>query len=450
MGQQREVPIRTKILYGTGELGLNLKNEVVNRFLLFFYTDSLHVSPTAVGLMMLLGKAWDAVTDPAMGYLSDSTRSRWGRRRPYVLFGAIPMAFFFYLLFSPPLWLTPHGLLWYLLGISLVLYTFFTIFTIPYLAWGAELVRDYHERTTVVQVRSLLGLIGGVAGAALPMMIVSGYANARTGFSSMAAILAVFIAAAALLPGLTVRDGGRDRLPNASLAHFVVGLRHTFANRDFRLIYLTFCLMTVSAAMGTSIQLVVVKYRLNLYDQFPIIALTFGVSFALSFPFWLALSQRLGKSRAMMFGLGLGCVTPLGWVLVQPGQLGAMMLFMVLAGAVTGSLTLAGSQAIDVVDYDELMTGEQRAGAYFGVWAFGLKLATALGLFFGGALLDIVGYVPEAVQDANTLWWLVMLVGPLQSIVTLCGLLVFRRVRFDANDVAQVQAALAARRAAET
>jgi Na+/melibiose symporter-like transporter len=206
--------------------------------------------------------------------------------------------------------------------------------------------------------------------------------------------------------------------------------------------------MTVSAAMGTSIQLVVVKYRLNLYDQFPIIALTFGVSFALSFPFWLALSQRLGKSRAMMFGLGLGCVAPFGWVLVQPGQLGAMMLFMVVAGAVTGSLTLAGSQAIDVVDYDELMTGEQRAGAYFGVWAFGLKLATALGQFFGGALLDMVGYVPETVQDPNTLWWLVMLVGPLQSIVTLCGLLVFRRVRFDANDVAQVQAALAERRAA--
>jgi len=450
MGQKREVPVRTKVLYGTGQLGLDLKNEVVNRFLLFFYTDALHVSPTAVGFMMLVGKAWDAVTDPAMGYISDSTRSRFGRRRPYVLIGAVPMAFFFYLLFSPPVWLTPHGLLWYMLGISLVLYTFFTIFTIPYLAWGAELVRGYHERTAVVQVRSLLGLIGGVAGASVPMLIVRNYTDARTGFSAMAFTLAIIVAAATLLPGLAVRDSGRDRLPNVSFAHFVSGLRHTFANRDFRLIYLTFCLMTVSAAMGTSIQLIVVKYRLNLYDQFPIIALTFGISFALSFPFWLVLSQRVGKSRAMMVGLGLGCVAPFGWVLVQPGQLGAMMLFMVLAGAVTGSLTLAGSQAIDVVDYDELMTGEQRAGAYFGVWAFGLKLATAFGQFLGGALLDLVGYVPDAVQNPKTLWWLVLLVGPLQSVVTLLGLLVFRRVRFDANDVAQVQAALAARRAAES
>jgi len=123
-----------------------------------------------------------------------------------------------------------------------------------------------------------------------------------------------------------------------------------------------------------------------------------------------------------------------------------MVLFMIVAGAVSGSLTLAASQAIDVVDVDELRTGEQRAGAYFGIWAFGLKLATAIGQFFGGALLDAVGYAPNVTQGASTLWWLVMIVGPLQSVVTLIGLLVFRRIRFDASDIAEVQAALDARR----
>ena len=133
-------------------------------------------------------------------------------------------------------------------------------------------------------------------------------------------------------------------------------------------------------------------------------------------------------------------------MLVQPGQLGAMLLFMVVAGFVTGCLTLFASQAIDVVDVDELQTGEQRAGAYFGIWAFGLKFAVALGQFFAGRLLDIVGYVPEQAQDPATLWWLVVLVGPLQSLVTLVGLFVFRRINFEEADVASVQAALAARR----
>src|SRR5262249_55517907 len=196
------------------------------------------------------------------------------------------------------------------------------------------------------------------------------------------------------------------RLPVANLAHFMRGLRGTFANRDFRRIYFTFCLMTVSASMGTAIQLVVVKYRLQMYDQFPLFALTFGVCLALSFPLWMGLSRRMGKSRAMRIGLGLGCIAPLGWVVVQPGQRGAMLLFMAVAGVVSGSLTLAASQAIDVVDLDELHTGEQRAGADFGIWAFGLKLATALGQFLGGVLLDVVGYVPHATHDPNTPLWL--------------------------------------------
>jgi Na+/melibiose symporter-like transporter len=444
----RQVPIGTKIRYGLGELGMNLKNEVVNRYLMFFYADTLHVGPAAVGLMMLLGNAWDAVTDPAMGYLSDATRSRWGRRRPYVLLGALPMGVCFYFLFAPPAWLSQAGLLWYLLGVGLALYTCFTIFTIPYLAWGAELARDYHDRTAVVQVRSLCGLVGGIVGASVPLLLVSGAVDARAGFAHMGVLLGALVAAAALVPALTVRDAGRDRLPVASFRHFLQGLRHTFANRDFRVIFVTFCLMTVSGAMGTAIQIIVVKYRLDLEAQFPLIALTFGLAFALSFPVWLGLSRRIGKTRAMRVGLMIGCVAPLGWVVVQPGQLGAMLLFMVVAGAATGCVTLAGSQAIDVVDVDELLTGEQRAGAYFGIWAFGLKLAVAVGQFFAGVLLDVVGYVPEATQAPDTLWWLVMLVGPLQSVVTLAGLLVFRRIRFEEADVAMVQAALAARREA--
>jgi glycoside/pentoside/hexuronide:cation symporter, GPH family len=445
--QPRAVPLRTKVFYGLGELGLSLKTESLNRFLMFFYTDTLRLSPTAVGLMILLSKGWDAITDPAMGYVSDTTRSRWGRRRPYVLLGALPMGLCYSLLFSPPL-LSPQSLLWYMLGLSLALYTCFSIFTVPYYAWGAELARNYHDRTAVVQVRALLGLVGGVAGAAVPMMIVDRYTDPRTGFAAMAVAIGVVIAASTLLPGATLRDHGRDRLPDASLAHFLGGLRHTFSNRDFRIIFVTFCLMTVSAAMGTAIQLVVVKYRLQMYDRFPLFALTFGISLALSFPLWMALSRRLGKSRAMQVGLLLGCIAPLGWVVVQPGQAGLMIAFMIVAGAVTGSLTLAASQAIDVVDLDELHTGEQRAGAYFGIWAFGLKLATAVGMFLGGALLDVVGYVPDVTQDPATLWWLVMLVGPLQSVVTLLGLLVFRRVRFDAAELERVQAALEARRAA--
>ncbi|HEY0300586.1 MAG TPA: MFS transporter, partial [Rhizomicrobium sp.] len=331
MADKPEVPVATKFLYGLGELGINLKNETVNRYLLFFYADTLHVSPTAIGVMMLLSKAWDAIADPAVGYLSDTTGSRWGRRRPYVLIGAIPMGACFYFLFAPPASLSSTQLLAYMLAMSVGLYTFFTIFTVPYLAWGAELARAYHERTAIVQIRALCGLVGGIAGASLPLILVhAAGGDARLGFAHMALILGAVVSIAGLVPALAVADNNREGLPVASFRHFVGGLGKTFANRDFRVIFITFCLMTISAAMGNALQLVVVKYRLGMESVFPLLALAFGLSFALSFPFWLGLSRRLGKSRAMLWGLGCGVIVPFGWVLVQPGEVGVMLLFMIV------------------------------------------------------------------------------------------------------------------------
>ena len=127
--------------------------------------------------------------------------------------------------------------------------------------------------------------------------------------------------------------------------------------------------------------------------------MTFALSFAGSFPLWLHLSQRIGKRKAMLSGLLLGCVVPLGWMIVQPGQRVAMLVFMVLAGVVTGSLTLVMSSAVDVVDFDELETGERREGAYFGIWTLGLKAMSACGILLSGALLQFVGYVPDRPQD---------------------------------------------------
>jgi predicted enzyme related to lactoylglutathione lyase len=268
-------------------------------------------------------------------------------------------------------WLSHTGLLWYLLGICLALYTCFTIFTIPYLAWGAELARGYHERTAIVQVRSLLGLLGGVAGASVPLMLVSGAANPREGYAYMGLLLGLVVAAAALIPGLTVRDDGRDRLPNASFGHFLQGLRHTFANRDFRIIFVTFCLMTVSAAMGTAIQIVVgevppeprgavsahrADVRGRLRAVVPVLARPLA-------------AHRQDAGDALRPADRRRRAVRLGARAARPARGDAGLHDR--RRAATGCLTLFGSQAMDIVDVDELQTGEQRAGAYFGIWAFG-------------------------------------------------------------------------------
>jgi GPH family glycoside/pentoside/hexuronide:cation symporter len=443
-----EVSLRDKLLYGAGEIPISAKNAALNQFLLFFYADVAHLSPALVSTAIFVAKLWDAVTDPVMGYVSDTTRSGWGRRRPYVAASAVPVGVFFFLVFSPPV-LETGALFLYLLVIYAALNTCFTVFAVPYTAWGAELAQDYHERTRVVQIRSLFGVIGGAVGATAPIAIARQFVDQRWGFTMMAAALGALMAAAGLVSALGVRERGAARIAATSFGHFVNGLQRTFRNRDFRVVFCTFCLMMVAVSLGQAVQLIVVKYWLQMYDFFPWIALTFGLSFAASFPFWLLLSRRVGKRRAMLSGLLLGVLAPWGWVVVQPGQRGAMLAFMVVAGVLSGSLTLVMSSAIDIVDFDELETGERREGAYFGIWTLGLKLMSACGILLGGGLLQAVGYVPDQPQTGRTMWWLVMMVGPLQSAVHVVGLLLFRHFRFEATDVARVQAALAERRRAQ-
>jgi Na+/melibiose symporter-like transporter len=442
----RLVPLRTKLLYGSGEICLAAKNAVLNQFLLFFYVDVVHLGPALVSGAIFVGKIWDGIIDPAIGYVSDNTTSRWGRRRPWVALSAVPVGVLFYLLFAPPLW-TGAALIVYVCVVYLGLMTAFSTLATPYFAWGAEITEDYHERTTVVQIRTLFGVLGGLIGAVAPVAIARRFVDQRVGYAVMAALLAVILTVTALIPAIYVRE--RNLLSGAvpSFAHFASGLRKTFANRDFRVVFVTFCLMTMAASLGQSVQLFVIKYWLQMYDFFPMIAFTFALSFAASFPVWLGLSRRVGKRRAMLFGLSLGCLAPLGWILMQPGNHGRMLLFMVVAGCLTGSLTLVMSSAIDIVDFDEWETGERREGAYFGIWTLGLKTMGALGTLMGGAILDVIGFEPEKVPSEATVWWLIVIVGPVQALSHFFGLLVMRRFRFDAHDVTQVQEALALRRA---
>lgn len=441
----REVPLRTKLLYGAGDAAINIKNSVINLFLLFFYADVLGASPQWIGAAIFIGKVWDAVTDPAMGYISDTTGSRWGRRRPYVVLSALPMGVAFYLLFSPPP-LSPAATVAYLCVTAIALYTCFTVYATPYLAWGAELARDYHERTEVVQVRAIFGGLGGMLGATLPAAITREAVDPRVAYSRMGLLLGALIVVSGLVVGFFVKDRPVSRSRATGFRHFLGGLRQTFANRQFAVIFATFCLMTASASLSHAVQLIVIKYRLLLYDRFALIALVFALSFAASFPLWQTLSRRLGKQRALVVALQLGCIAPFGWILVPPGNLTAMLVFMVVGGLLTGSITLAASAAADAIDLDELATGEQRAGAYFGIWTLGLKIASAVGVLLAGLLLSLVGYLPEQTQAASTMWWLVMAVGPLQALANLVGYLIFRDLRIEASDIRRVQAELDARR----
>ncbi len=442
-----EVALRRKLVFSIAEAAVGIKNASLNQFLLFFYADVVQLAPALVGTAIALSRFWDALVDPVMGYVSDTTRTRWGRRRPFVVAAALPLGLSYFLLFVPPRAGGDAVLFVYLLLTYALLFTVFTVFATPYFAWGAELVRDYHERTVLVQTRGLFTIIGGIIGATTPVWIADQFRDQRAGFGAMAAVLGVLIAAAILSSGLAVREvSPAAPVVAPSVRHFVAGVRQTLRNRAFGLVFVTFCLMTVAGAVAQSVHLILIKYWLNLYEFFPVLALTFALSAAVSFPLWQVLSRRLGKRRALLLSLLLSCVTPYGWLLMHPGGRAPMLLFFCIAGMAAGSMTLAVSSAVDMIDQDELETGERREGAYFGLWSLGLKSMSALGAFLGGALLGWAGYHPDVAQSPQTLFWLRMIVAPLPATMHLIGYLVFRRFPMEATDVARIQAELDARR----
>ena len=159
----------------------------VGIFLPIFYTDALKLAPAFIAWTFLIGRFWDGFTDPVMGYVSDRTKSKMGRRRPYFLVSAIPVAIAYYLLWSPPEALQDRNLFIYLTATYLLTFTFWTIFSIPHNSLGAEMTMDYHERTTLTGVREALGVFGTLIGTLAPPILAGIYSSERSGYSVMAA-----------------------------------------------------------------------------------------------------------------------------------------------------------------------------------------------------------------------------------------------------------------------
>lgn len=203
---------RVKVLYGIGEFGVSMMHSSIQFFLIYFYTDVLGVSPALVGNALLVGKlSWDAINDPFFGYLSDRTQSRFGRRRPFMLFGAVPFGLSVWILFSIPPGLTGAAAFFAVLGSFLLFDTFHTVVSVPYYAMTPELTLDYDERTNLTAVRKIFGVSGYIAGAvattAVAAMLRSRFHLSETAsYSGMGAIFGIVATLTILTTALTVRE----------------------------------------------------------------------------------------------------------------------------------------------------------------------------------------------------------------------------------------------------
>jgi GPH family glycoside/pentoside/hexuronide:cation symporter len=416
-----KLTVKQKLGFGIFDLGGNLLFTSLGFWCLNYLTDTVGLAAALAGAAVMIGKVWDAVTDPVMGYLSDRTQSRWGRRRPYLLLGAVPIFLTMWFFFTKPDYLPANPIvitMWAAFALIL-LNTASTIINIPYSSLTPELTDDYHERTSLNGYRFGCAVFGTIIGAAAVQPIVGVFApDKKAGFIAVGLILGGIMAITTLLTFFGVRETPRKKedLPTKG---FFATYRQVFTNKPYLILLFTYALHLCAL---TFLQGILVYYTKYIYHNeelaTPAMVILLLVAMV-CIPISVLVSKSIGKKRTYQICFALlaaACLAIflLGHVLGQNFFMGVM----VFAGIGVGfSYVAPFAMAPDAVEYDAVKTGERKEGAYYGIWTFIAKVGQSLSVFLSGVILSLGGYVADTVQSEGAVWAIRFIIGPIPTLV---------------------------------
>lgn len=433
----------TKLAYGAGDLGPAITANILVFYLMFFFTNVVGLNVGLASVILLIGKVWDAVNDPLVGVLSDRTKSKGGRRHPWMFWGAIPFGVFFFLQ-----WIIPKfsdnpatnqwGLFWYYVIIAMLSQSFYTIVNLPYTALTPELTQDYNERTSLNSFRFAFSIGGSIFSLLLALGIFSVVkANSATQYLVLAGVCTIF----SILPLYWCIWGTKDRVAITEarrqatevedITPIKEQLKIVFSNKPFLyVIGIYLCSWLGVQITASIIPYFVVNWMGRREAESPLVALAVqGTALGMLFV-WSRISQKIGKKAVYYMGMGLWIMAQAGLFFVQPGQLGWMYFLAIIAGfGVSVAYLIPWSMMPDVIELDELQTGKRREGIFYGFMVLLQKVGLALGLFLVGQALQWSGFVekvsgqPNPVQPDSALLAIRIAIGPLPTLALIGGVI---------------------------
>lgn len=462
--RKRRLPLRTKTGYGVAEFGMSAAEVMLVFYLLEFYTEAVGLRADLAGFALALAMVWDAIFDPIMGGVSDRTRSRLGKRRPYIFLGSIVLSAGVLFIFSNPHLESQFAKFLYLLFSYMLTNTGMSIICVPHAALAGEITFDRNERTELFGWRLFFRTVGLMVAVILPGVLVISYEGREDISRTLSSRwVAISVLASALLTFFSVSKIDRplspfEKRPKSirSLAvevrGFFRGLYSVATNRVFLPLLVAYMLAFIARTINTSTALYYYQIRLQLTEweiSFNVLGF-FAVVICLSVGVWVFISRRFGKKMPAFWGaFGLGLSTIVIYPILPPGKvLPPMLLGSVLGGFLVGSIIIFESLVADIVDYDELRTGEHREGLYFGCWTMCTKFARALALALTGIMLRVIGFAEgEATQSPETGLGLAILYGPVVGALFVLAALAFLFMPLTDDKHRRVQRLLEHRRA---
>lgn len=428
----------TKLAFGAGDLGPALCANLLIFYLLFFLTNVAGLPAGLAGSILMITKICDAITDPIVGMWSDRTKHPLGRRYPWMLFASIPFGIFFFLQ-----WLVPFTdtwpLFWYYVVISVLFSTAYTCINMPYVALTPELTKDYNERTSLNSFRFAFSIGGSIFSLILARIIFGAIeGDPKTEYFVLGAVVAII----GVLPIYWCFFGTRNRVFSQNLAEPpasetktrippIEQIKVALRNRPFLYVIGIYLCSWLAVQLTASILPFFVVNWMGLSEEtFPLVAIAVqGTALTMLFV-WTAVSKKVGKKAVYFMGVGFWFIAQAGLFMLQPGQVGLMYFLAVLAGiGVSTAYLVPWSLIPDVIDLDELNTGERREGVFYSFMVFLQKVGLAIGLFLVGLALEMAGFIETTpgqaapVQPESALFAIRMAIGPLPTCFLVGGII---------------------------
>ena len=432
MGDQRtgagRLSLRTLLVFSLPALPIAMMHIPVGAIIPGFYAKHTAVTLTAIGVIFLVSRIFDAVIDPAIGYLSDRTTSRLGKRKPWVAAGAVIAVIAIYILFTPPATAGPI----YLLLASMALYLGWTVLEIPYRAWSGELTRSYAERSRIsvwIAVMGALGTIVFMGVSLLPM-----FKDAEIGPDTLKVMAIVVMVLLPALVALTLAWIPEGRIVATTRSSALSAIGSLARNGPMQTFAAAFIFGGLASGVFNAVFFIYVDSHLGIGGKFTTLYVCNAAASVVAMPVWNWVIARIGQHRSLALSWASMAVLQVLMLAIRPGA-GAFapMLALSFAYGVGEAATRAAPYALvgDVVDYEILRSGVNRAGSYFAFITLVAKLNVAIGGGVAFLLLGLVGYrVGHPNGAAPTAGFLVIFIG-LPIILYLLGALVIWRFPLD-------------------
>lgn len=452
------IPIRDKVLFSTGGGLQQFANTAPQYLANPIFNLALGLNPVLIGAVLAIARLWDALSDPLVGNISDNVRTRWGRRRPFMIAGALLTGASF-----AAMWWLPreasqtYYFSWFLVTI-LAFFTGVTLFTVPWNALGIEMANDYDERTSLFAFAGINHkIVGFFTGWLYPLAQLAVFQDVIEGVRVVGLICGILVTAFCLVTALLLKEPAESQVSAARPREpFLQAMKVVLSNRVL-LVFSAACLATMTSLYTvSSLGLYINIYHIFNGDKMAAATMmglwgtTFNALALLSIPGIMWVSARIGKHRTIMMALGLVFVSALlKWVLYTPAapylQFATALLH---APGLAAYLVLVNSMTADIVDYDESLNGRRREGLIAAANAWITKMGVSLSFIFAGLVLNLTGFdanlggnqAPGTVTGMRVCFCIIPAFG------TLAALLMLRNYPLSKARVEAIQAELAMNR----